>query len=112
LYHTKNTRNPATEKNQYNQAMAVFKNLADTSSSLAAPAFNDKIQLFKNIHTLIKGDKPVQLIQIDASSAEDVIAPSSTIEQDPVSDLSSSSERRSSVSGVLSPTTESKVIKN
>lgn len=111
LYHAKQMRHPTTEKDQYNQAMVVLKNLADTISSLAAPAFNEKIQLFKDIHTLIKEDKPVQLMVIDASSAKDAITPSSTIDQDPVIDSSSAEDViTTSSEAVLSPTMESKVI--
>lgn len=71
LYHAKQMRHPTTEKDQYNQAMVVLKNLADTISSLAAP---------------------VQLMVIDASSAKDAITPSSTIDQDPVIDSSSAED--------------------
>lgn len=66
--------------------MFVLKNLADTISLLAAPAFNEKIHLFKDIHTLIKEDKLVQFMVIDGSSAKDAITPSSTVDQDPVID--------------------------
>ncbi len=91
--------------------MVVLKNLADTISSLAAPAFNEKIQLFKDIHTLIKEDKPVQLMVIDGSSAKDAITPSSTIDQDPVIDASSAEDVITTGSdAVLSPTMEIKVI--
>lgn len=58
----KKKRLPVTEKEQYNLAFTLFKKMAETLSGLTASDFQDKLQLFFDIHDLIKKEKPIRLI--------------------------------------------------
>lgn len=57
----KRIRRPVTAREQYNLALSLFKKMAETLSGLTASDFQDKLQLFLDIHDLINKDKPVRL---------------------------------------------------
>ncbi|KAI9553834.1 hypothetical protein GHT06_019103 [Daphnia sinensis] len=84
LHPTKHKDNPTTEKDQFNEAMIFFRKLAETMSVLSSPDFNHKMHLFREIHSLIKKDKPVQIMQNAIPSAVSII-PSPTFGGDSVS---------------------------
>jgi hypothetical protein len=42
-------------------ALSLFKKMADTLSGLAYSDFQEKLQLFLDVHDLIKKDQPIRL---------------------------------------------------
>lgn len=53
-------KGPVTTREQYNMALSLFKKMADTLSGLAYSDFQEKLQLFLDIHDLIKKDQPIR----------------------------------------------------
>lgn len=71
---------PKTEREQYNMASDLFKKLANTLSILSEPDFQDKLQLFINIHDLVKMNKPVRLVHQANDAQSNNLASSSTVD--------------------------------
>lgn len=70
LHRTKQAVHPNTDKDQFNEAMTFFKKLGDTMSVLPKPNFIQKMNFFQEIHSLIKNDKPQQIMRTNDASAE------------------------------------------
>ncbi|KAK4004358.1 hypothetical protein OUZ56_006095 [Daphnia magna] len=70
LHRTKQAVHPNTDKDQFNEAMTFFKKLIDTMSVLPKPNFIQKMNFFQEIHSLIKNDKPLQIMRTNDASAE------------------------------------------
>lgn len=54
-------KGPVTAREQYNMALSLFKKMAETLSGLAYSNFQEKLQLFLDVHDLIKKDQPIRL---------------------------------------------------
>lgn len=70
LHRTKQAVQPTTDKDQFNEAMTFFKKIADTISLLSKPDFIQKMNFFLEIHSLIKNDKPLQIMKTNDASAK------------------------------------------
>lgn len=65
---TEKAQKPKTGKDQYNDAIALFRSIADTLSELSETNFNEKLKLFREIHRLIKVVRPISLRESTSQS--------------------------------------------
>lgn len=75
-------------------ASDLFRKMANTLSSLTESDFQDKLQLFINIHALIKTNKPVRLVQQANDTQNNHLAPNSCADS---SEIESTTQASSSL---------------